>query len=217
MLGRRRDALIGRSPAEVTHPEDVAKSRAVVDRAFAGHAHQDFVKRYVRPDGDVVWAAVESTFAPERGGSSGWFYAHVIDITAQREAQAAVARQARQQAAVAALGRFALSEHDLEAVMDRVADTVAATLGVDLCAVYEVTPRGSALRLVAGVGWPEGQLRRALVAAGPETQVGFTLVQPAPVVTEDTEQEARFTLPAPLQEAGVRSGMTVAIGARQGI
>ncbi len=216
MLGRRREELVGRSPAEVTHPEDIAKSRAVVDRAFAGHAHQDFVKRYVRPDGDIVWAAVESTFASERSGA-GWFYAHVIDITAERAAQAAVARQARQQAAVAALGRFALSEHDLEAVMDRVAETVAETLGIDLCAVYEVTPRGSALRLVAGVGWPDGQLRRALVAAGPETQVGYTLVQPKPVVTADIEQEGRFALPAPLQEAGVRAGMTVAIGAREGI
>ena len=82
----------------------------------------------------------------------------------KRAAQEAVARQARQQAAVAALGRFALDEQDLEAVMDRVAETVAATLEIELCEVFEITPRGSALRLVAGVGWPEGQVRRALRA-----------------------------------------------------
>ena len=36
MLGRTRDELVGRSPAEVTHPDDIAPSRAVVDRALAG-------------------------------------------------------------------------------------------------------------------------------------------------------------------------------------
>ena len=102
-----------------------------------------------------------------RRRGDGWIYAHVQDITASGRRSEAVARQARQQAAVAALGRFALDEQDLEAVMDRVAETVAETLEIELCEVLEITPRGSALRLVAGVGWPEGQVRRALVPAGP--------------------------------------------------
>ncbi len=213
MLGRTSDELIGHTPAEATHPDDIAASRAIVDRARGGAAHQDFVKRYVRPDGEVVWAAVESIFVPGRRGD-GWFYAHVQDITAERSAQEAVARQARQQSAVAALGRFALEEQDLEAMMDRVARTVAETLGLELCAVFEVTPRGSALRLVAGVGWPEGQVRRALVPSGPETQIGFTLSEQLPVVTTDIGAEERFAFPAALADAGGRSGVTVAVAAR---
>ena len=46
-LGRTREELIGHSPAEVTHPEDIVASRSVVDRARDGVAHQDFVKRYL--------------------------------------------------------------------------------------------------------------------------------------------------------------------------
>ena len=203
LLGRTRDELVGRTPAEVTHPDDIAVSRAVVDRGRSGTAQQEFVKRYVRPDGEIVWAAVDSIFVPGRRGE-GWFYAHVQDITAQRAAQEAVARQARQQAAVAALGRFALEEQDLEAMMDRVARTVAETLGLELCAVFEVTPRGSALRLVAGVGWPEGQVRRALVPAGPETQIGYTMSEQRPVVTTDVAEEERFKLPVALADAGAR-------------
>src|SRR5215216_3614429 len=148
-LGRTREELIGRTPAEATHPDDIPQSRAVVDRARAGAAQQNFVKRYVRPDGEVVWAAVESIFVPSRRGE-GWFYAHIQDITEQRSAQDAIARQTRQQAAVAALGRFALEEQDLEAVMDRVAEAVAETLELELSAVFELTPRRSALRMVAG-------------------------------------------------------------------
>ena len=161
----------------------------------------------------MVWAAVESIFVPGKR-DEGWFYAHVQDITEQRAAHDAVARQTRQQAAVAELGRFALEEQDLETMMDRVARTVAATLEVELCGVYEVTPRGSALRLVAGVGWSDGQVRRALVPAGPETQVGFTLSEQLPIVTTDIATEPRFAFPAPLAEAGAAAGVTVAVAAR---
>src|SRR5215204_3212865 len=212
-LGRTREELVGRTPAEATHPDDIASSREVVDRARAGAGHQSFIKRYLRPDGEVVWAAVESIFVPGRRGD-GWFYAHVQDITEQRAAHEAVARQTRQQAAVAELGRFALEEQDLEAMMDRVARTVAATLDVELCAVFEVTPRGSALRLVAGVGWPEGQVRRALAPTGPETQLGFTMSEQLPVVTTDIATEPRFAFPAVLAESGAVSGVSVAIAAR---
>ena len=212
-LGRAREELVGRTPAEATHPDDIAASRAVVDRAHAGAGQQEFVKRYIRPDGEVVWAAVESIFVPGKRGD-GWFYAHIQDITAQRDAQEAVARQARQQAAVAELGRLALEEQDLEAMMDRVARTVGETLDVELCEVFEVTPRGSALRLVAGVGWPEGQVRRALVPSGPETQLGYTLSEQLPVVTTDVATESRFGLPAVMAETGAASGVTVAIAAR---
>ena len=215
-LGRAREQLIGRSPAEATHPEDVALSRSVVDRALAGTAQQEMVKRYVRPDGEIVWAAVDSIYVPARRRGDGWIYAHVQDITASRAAQEAVARQARQQAAVAALGRFALDEQDLEAVMDRVAESVAETLEIELCEVFEITPRGSALRLVAGVGWPEGHVRRALVPAGPETQIGFTLQQQVPVVTTDIGDESRFVFPPAFVEAGARAGIAVVVAARGG-
>jgi len=216
MLGRTGDELVGRSPAEVTHPQDIGRSRAIVDRALAGASRQEFVKRYVRPDGEVVWAAVSSVHVPGRRGD-GWFYAHLQDMTAEHAAQEAVARQTRQQSAVAALGRFALEEQDLEAVMDRVAETVASTLELDLSEVLEITPRGSALRLVAGVGWSEGQVRRALVPSDPGTQAGYTLLEQAPVVTPDIAGETRFAFSAAEIEAGARAGITVAVASRDGV
>ena len=211
-LGRPREALVGHSPREYTHPDDIAISREVVDRGQRGVRHQHFIKRYLRPDGEVVWAAVESIWVPAPRGD-GWFYAHVQDITAERAAQEAIERHSRQQATVAALGRHALEEQDLEEVMDRAAATVAETLGADLCAVWEVTPHDSALRLAAGHGWPDGQVRRALVPAGPETQIGYTLSEARPVRT-DEEEAADFVLPAPLAAAGVVSGVTVPVAAR---
>ena len=161
----------GRPVAGRGHPpgRHRAQPRGRRPRA-AGTGHQHFVKRYLRPDGEVVWAAVESIFVPGRRGD-GWFYAHVQDITAQRAAQEAVERQARQQAAVAALGRYALEEQDLEAVMDRVARDASPRRSRSSCAPSSRSRRsGSALRLAAGDGWPEGQVRRALVPNGPRAR-----------------------------------------------
>jgi len=216
MLGRTREELVGRSPDEATHPDDLPASRAMLERAIGGAGKQELVKRYVRADGQVVWANVDSIFVPGRRGD-GWFYAHIQDITRERAARAAVARHARQQAAVAALGRFALEEQDLDAVMDRVAATVAATLETELCEVLEITPRGTALRLVAAVGWPDRQVRRALVPTGPETQAGYTLLHQVPVVTTDVATEPRFSFSAALHDAGARAGITVAIAARDSV
>ena len=216
MLGRSREQLVGHSPGEVTHPDDLPASRAISTRALAGTPQQRLTKRYVRPDGEIVWATVDSIYVPGRRGD-GWFYAHVQDITAERVAQEAIERQARQQAAVAALGRFALDEQDLESVMDRVAETVAATLAVELCEVFEITPRGTALRLVAGFGWPEGQVRRVLVQAGSGSHAGFTLLQDAPVITADVERETRFRFSGALLDAGARAGVTTAIASRSGL
>ena len=216
ILGRPREQLEDRTPAEATHPEDIGLSRQVVDRARSGAGDQQFVKRYVRPDGTVVWAAVVSTWVPGRRPGDGWFYAHIQDITAQRADRERVERQARQQAAVAALGRFALDEQEIEAVLDRVAGTVCATLEAEVCSVFELTPQGGALRLAAGTGWPDGQVRRALVPAGPETQLGQTLAQHEPIVCAGVSTDPRCTLSEPLVEAGAVAGASVQVIGHQG-
>ena len=216
MLGRSREQLVGHSPGEVTHPDDLPASRAIIDRALAGTPQQRLTKRYVRPDGEIVWATVDSIYVPGRRGD-GWFYAHVQDITAERVAQEAIERQARQQAAVAALGRFALDEQDLEAVMDRVAETVAATLAVELCEVFEITPRGTALRLVAGVRLAG---RAGPARAGPgRLRLARRLHAAAATprsITADVERETRFRFSGALLDAGARAGVTTAIASRSG-
>jgi len=57
-----------------------------------------------------------------------------------------------QQTVVAALGQFALTNSDLEALLNQTVMLVAQTLGVEYSAVFEQLPAGQ-LRLQAGVGW----------------------------------------------------------------
>ena len=71
------------------------------------------------------------------------------DVTERR-------RVAEQQAAVAALGQWALSGTALPELLDAAAALVARTLDLPLCGVFELLPGAEELRLVAGVGWEPG-------------------------------------------------------------
>jgi diguanylate cyclase (GGDEF)-like protein/PAS domain S-box-containing protein len=217
MLGRAPEELVGRSPAEITHPDDLAQSRSIVDRALSSESEraQTFTKRYLRPDGTTVWTHVDSIFV-KRPGRDGYFFAQVRDVTAERRAQEEHARQARQQAAAARLGRFALAEQDLDAVMEEVAGVVAETLAVEHTGVLELSPSGDELRLVAGVGWEPGTVRRAVIPAGPEHPVGRALRIGRPMVIEDAWAPGAPEVAALLRRRGVASGMTVQISGRDG-
>src|SRR5437763_14405258 len=73
------------------------------------------------------------------------------DVTERR-------RVAEQQAAVAALGQWALSGTALPELLDAAAALVARTLDLPLCGVFELLPGAEELRLVAGVGWEPGSV-----------------------------------------------------------
>ncbi len=86
MLGRTREELITLRIDEVTHPDDrvrAAENRAaLVDGTLESHQTE---KRYLRPDGSIVWATVYVT--PVRDAADGSiraFSAQIIDITARR-------------------------------------------------------------------------------------------------------------------------------------
>jgi PAS domain S-box-containing protein len=122
--------------------------------------------------------------------------------------------RARQQAAVANLGRRALEDHNLQTLMEEAVTSVAEILGVEYAKVLELLPSGEMLLLRAGVGWDEGLVGRATVGAGSDSQAGYTLISEEPVVVEDLHSEARFTGPSLLREHGVVSGMSAVVRGR---
>lgn len=135
------------------------------------------------------------------------------DLAARERVDAELAARARQQDVVAELGRQALVDPDVSALMDVAVGLVARTLDVEYAKVLELLPGGEALVLRAGVGWKEGCVGRATVGAGLDSQAGYTLAVDAPVVVEDLSRETRFRGPPLLVEHGVVSGMTVVVGA----
>ncbi len=93
--------------------------------------------------------------------------------------------RARQQATIAELGQRALTDTDLESLMEEAVRQVSIRLEVDLCKVLELLPSGEALLLRSGMGWMEGKVGAAIVEASPDSLAGLTLAEGKPVVFED--------------------------------
>jgi signal transduction histidine kinase/ActR/RegA family two-component response regulator/HAMP domain-containing protein len=121
--------------------------------------------------------------------------------------------RALQQTVVAALGQFALTNNDLEALTNQAVIQVGQTLEVEYCGFFELMPDGRLL-LRAGAGWGSGSVDTATVFADSRSQAGFTLQSGEPVVVDDLAAETRFT-PSPfLMAHGVVSGVTITIPTR---
>ena len=115
-----------------------------------------------------------------------------------------------QQTVVAALGQFALTNSDLEALLNQTVMLVAQTLGVEYSAVFEQLPAGQ-LRLQAGVGWKSEYNRQTSLPGNEDSPIVTALKSGEPVVIADLKAESRISASPFLAEHGVFSGITVAI------
>jgi signal transduction histidine kinase len=85
-------------------------------------------------------------------------------------------------------------------------------LEVEVCEVLHLLPDGSALTLVAGVGWRGGLVGQTVVGIGSASQAGYTLESGAPIVVDDLGTETRFRGPPLLHEHAIVSGISAAVG-----
>lgn len=86
LLRRPRSSLIGRSPIDFTHPDDVAiTEQRILAGAGDTHTGGQFEKRYLRGDGTVVWVRVTAIWLPDRGRLIGQI-SDITELVATREA-----------------------------------------------------------------------------------------------------------------------------------
>jgi len=91
MVGREQSALVGVQVSDITHPEDVGADRTALDALVAGEVDShDGEKRYVRPDGTVVWARLAVTLV-RNGNDPSHVLAQTIDISERKEFEEALA------------------------------------------------------------------------------------------------------------------------------
>jgi len=134
----------------------------------------------LRKDGSRFWAnVVLSAVRDERGVLVG--YAKVTrDLTERKRSEEAVIERARQQAAVAQLGLFALEHPDLDAVIDRAVTTVRETMGTELVGVLELSEDGKSLVLRAGCGLDVAAMGRVPIELDGVAEAGYTLSSAGP-------------------------------------
>ena len=117
----------------------------------------------------------------------------------------------KQQSTLARFGELTLRSESLDEILTEACQLVREALGTELAKVLELQPDGQTLLVKAGVGWKPGVVGHVRVEAEEASSEGHALRTGEPVISADTREEARFTLPAFLHEHGVRALVNVPI------
>ena len=85
MLGRSASELLGSGFQPITHPDDLGDDLASVAKLIAGEAESyEMEKRYLRSDGEVVWAALSVSLVRDAAGAPDYFVSQIQDISEAR-------------------------------------------------------------------------------------------------------------------------------------
>ncbi|MCW3039493.1 MAG: hypothetical protein JWM31_1398 [Solirubrobacterales bacterium] len=100
LLGRPASELLSCDFQQVTHPEDLESDLQLLDETLAGHREgYELNKRYLRPDGTVIFARLAVSLVRDQNGEAEFFVSQIVDLTEQHELQEELADwQARTQA-----------------------------------------------------------------------------------------------------------------------
>jgi diguanylate cyclase (GGDEF)-like protein/PAS domain S-box-containing protein len=203
VLGRAYDEP-GQDLFQHVHPDDMPSVESAFGAAIGGRQTPDNLEFRIR-HGDGRWRHVEVSGSnllddPAIRG----VVVNLRDVTERR-------RVAEQQAAVAALGQWALSGTALPELLDAAAALVARTLDLPLCGVFELLPGAEELRLVAGVGWAPDAVGVTTAPTGVRGLSEYELAWMPPVTIGDLDSGTRFLAASTLLEQGALSGVSVAI------
>ncbi len=94
ITGRSRKEMLKISFDEITHPDDRANSRRLHKQLKASKSSEfQWEKRYVRPDGSVVWVNLNASLLSTMSGRPNQVLAMVEDITSRKLAEANYRRE----------------------------------------------------------------------------------------------------------------------------
>ena len=87
MLGRPADELLGSTSAPFTHPEDLRATENAYTHLRDAGTTLAVEKRYLRPDGEVVWASTHGQTVKSPDDEACYIVSHFLDVTAVKLAE----------------------------------------------------------------------------------------------------------------------------------
>ena len=103
MLGYRRDELLQMTFLQITHPEDLQKTKSNSLKALSESGEAPTLeKRYVRKDGSIVHVQIRVGLVRDTAGQPLYFVGQVTDVTERRLVESALVERQKQLATVLA-------------------------------------------------------------------------------------------------------------------
>lgn len=197
---------------DAVHEDDRDRIEQAIDDAIARCGSFEEEYRVWDSDDELRWVVARGHVECDHAENAIAFPGALVDITERKRSEIALERRREQQRAVADLGQFALDTDDLDELMGVACTTVADTLDNEFCKVLDLDRQQEELLLRQGVGWRDGIVGSATVAADENSQAGYTLEVGSPVVVSDLNSEERFSGPELLTSHDITSGISTIIG-----
>jgi diguanylate cyclase (GGDEF)-like protein/PAS domain S-box-containing protein len=87
LLGRDESELLGATTEAFTHPDDLSVTVDAFEHLSTEGTPLSVQKRYLRPDGEIVWAQTRGTAVANSRGEPSHIISHFLDITAIKVAE----------------------------------------------------------------------------------------------------------------------------------
>ncbi len=193
---------------DAVHPDDQSGIPGLRQRVGTIPGPFQHAYRIIDSSGEIHYMEARGQTVTDASGRPVRAYGTTQDVSATKRSEQDLRLRIEQQAAVASLGRFALSGAGLLALMEEAVQMVSAVLCVDLAGVLELDQGKEVLQMTVGVGWRPDALGTTVRSncAG----IARALEEGVALIT-DYENEGDSDPLAVLRRHGARSGIAAVI------
>ena len=86
MIGYTKDELKDKTMFEITHPEDLDLSKAMMQEVWSGKSKSNrIIKRYIKKDGSVIWGSTTVSVISNEDGTFNYSVGIIEDITDRKK------------------------------------------------------------------------------------------------------------------------------------
>lgn len=116
ILDRSMEELTGRSWLEFSHPDELPFGEVIPPRVAQGKDIYSAERRFLRPDGSVVWTALHVTLVRQDSGAPWYFLAQLQDINERKRIEQELLHQAVHDALTGLPNRALLTDRLLQGI-----------------------------------------------------------------------------------------------------
>jgi diguanylate cyclase (GGDEF)-like protein/PAS domain S-box-containing protein len=218
LLGRPAELLVGRRWSDFAHPDEVPLGDAVFPRVAAGVDTYETDRRYLRPDGSIVWASCHAAVVRDEAGEPQYFFTQFQDITTRKQLEGELVHQALHDALTGLPNRALMT--------DRLVHSLAgsARRGAKLGVMFLDIDHFKSINDSLGHSFGDDLLRQAAVRIAESIRAGDTVARFGgdefvmvcdDVTVSEAEQigdRVLHALAAPFFIVGQKTTMTASIG-----